>query len=63
MENLGRNLGNLHFGGDATTEWFGFMQGAYIAGEKNGKIVANLVKKAKGWHPKWIVNKLGEIFG
>ncbi|XP_031572600.1 polyamine oxidase 1-like [Actinia tenebrosa] len=44
MTNLGRNVENLYFGGDATTEWFGFMQGAYISGVNNGKIVSNLVK-------------------
>ena len=38
---LGENLERLYFGGEATSsEWYGFMQGAYLTGEEKGKLIA-----------------------
>ena len=38
---LGQNLGRLYFGGEATSsEWFGYMQGAYLTGKEKGKLIA-----------------------
>ena len=37
---LGQNLGRLYFGGEATSsEWYGYMQGAYLTGEEKGKLI------------------------
>ena len=38
---LGQNLGRLFFSGEATSsEWYGYMQGAYLTGEEKGKLIA-----------------------
>lgn len=40
-ENIGKNLGQLYFAGEATSEeWNGFMQGAYLTGEEKGNMIA-----------------------
>ena len=40
-ENIGKNLGRLYFAGEATSEeWYGYMQGAYLTGDKKGKMIA-----------------------
>ena len=41
LTKLGKNLGRLYFGGEATSEdWYGYMQGAYLTGEQKGKLIA-----------------------
>ena len=45
---LGQNLGRLYFGGEATSEdWYGYMQGAYLTGEKKGKMIACQIDPGK----------------
>ena len=41
---LGQNLGRLYFGGEATSsEWYGYMQGAFLTGEEKGKLIARQI--------------------
>ena len=38
---LGENLERLYFGGEATgSEWYGYMQGAFLTGEEKAKLIA-----------------------
>ncbi|KAH8690275.1 putative flavin-containing polyamine oxidase [Talaromyces proteolyticus] len=47
-QNLRANVGRLYFAGEATsTEYFGFLQGAWYEGQGVGKVVAACVNNAK----------------
>ncbi|XP_031572601.1 polyamine oxidase 6-like [Actinia tenebrosa] len=49
FKDLAMNLENLHFAGEALDyEWFGYMQGAYITGQRQGKMLSKLVKTKEG---------------
>ena len=42
FSNLAENLGRLYFAGEATSEnWYGYMQGAYFTGKKQGQKIAD----------------------
>ena len=42
FSNLAENLGRLYFAGEATSEdWYGYMQGAYLTGKKQGQKIAD----------------------
>ena len=42
FSNLAENLGRLYFAGEATSEdWYGYMQGAYFTGKKQGQRIAD----------------------
>lgn len=43
IEQIGQNIHNLYFAGEATSEWHGYMQGAYLSGQEKGKILAELL--------------------
>ena len=47
-ENIGKNLGRLYFAGEATSEdWCGYMQGAYLTGEKKGNMIAENISPSE----------------
>ncbi|PFX17977.1 Polyamine oxidase [Stylophora pistillata] len=47
-ENIGKNLGRLYFAGEATSEeWYGYMQGAYLTGDQNGKMIAEKISPSE----------------
>ena len=42
FSNFAENLGRLYFAGEATSEkWYGYMQGAYLTGKKQGQKIAD----------------------
>ena len=45
-ELLGQNIDNLYFAGEATSDWHGYMQGAYLSGQEKGRILAKLVRSS-----------------
>ncbi|XP_001634131.3 polyamine oxidase 7 [Nematostella vectensis] len=45
FEELAKNLGNLHFAGEAyDEEWYNYLQGAWLTGQQKGKKLSSLIK-------------------
>ena len=52
-DNIGKNLGRLYFAGEATSEdWCGYMQGAYLTGDKKGNVIADKISPRESYNTR-----------